>query len=396
VFWSWGPANSRLDHLFLSLDRSRKYYLLWFEWADDGYSDSRAVAYMAKGKLDSRQAASALLFAFYRGEEQEFVSENGRWTVSSAGLLSGDELISLAALIWPQSQRDESSSTGSNTPSPEMRVMETAPAQPHSAIDVLTLAEVMLKREAGRAFSGLALSIGDAFLRAAQALEACVQTLTEADVSGVHALARRGAAARHALDALSRLESRLPQSPGRFDELYQVLQTLAEQNPVEQRSRREPFPHDEADVESVSTREPQGALDLVREDELDDLEEQEPGGPVRVGELIRFPDPSDFDPVQLEGRIEDARLDELLAGARATPEEMALWTGIRMREHGGEPPRYHIVTLWEHVTDVGSRLVWANLHEDQGTVWERIGPCRTRAEVEQVLASMGQLSWNPW
>lgn len=145
-------------------------------------------------------------------------------------------------------------------------------------------------------------------------------------------------------------------------------------------------PHTEKPMFSSSDSEPSA-------DVLDAIEEAE-GRPTRVGELIRFPDRSEFNPVRLEGRIEHARVEQLLAGETPTMQELELWRTVEMREHGMQPPRYHMVSLWEHRGEGARGIVWANLHEDQGTVWERIGPCRTVREIEERLTALGQLRWN--
>ena len=66
-----------------------------------------------------------------------------------------------------------------------------------------------------------------------------------------------------------------------------------------------------------------------------------------------------------------------------------------MREHATEAPRYHLVALWEASDRRGRNLVWANLHEDGGTIWERIGPFRTLEEVVRKLRSLGELRLDP-
>jgi len=102
VSWNWSPANSRLDTLLISLDRGRRFYLLWLEWADDGFSDSRVVAYVPRGGQSETEAAAALIVSCYRGEAAEFGDQvGGPWEVWSSGLLSREELAGLAHEIWP-------------------------------------------------------------------------------------------------------------------------------------------------------------------------------------------------------------------------------------------------------------------------------------------------------
>jgi hypothetical protein len=222
VEWAWGPAHSRLDTLYLSLDRSRKFFLLWFEWADDGYSESRVVAYMPREGATANTAALAMTSATYRGEEQEYRSENGPWEVYSPGLLSHEELMFIAFSIWPAERKDRP-----QEPSYEPAEIAAAGSSYSArALDELMLAEVVLKREAHRALSGGVLGIGGMFLTASEAIEACSGTLTDGGVL-VPEKGDTATAARHAMEALTRLESRLPPSPDRFASVLKVLAELA-------------------------------------------------------------------------------------------------------------------------------------------------------------------------
>ena len=213
LWWSWAPAHDRVDHLYLSLDRTRKHYLLWFEWAEDGYSESRAVAFMPRAGADSRVAARAMVHAFYSGVEREFQSEEGRWHTAYPGLLSPEELEALASGVWPVAEG-------------EMR--KTTDARLGPILDELILAEVALRREGQRAISGCVLGIGSAFLRAAESLDRCSATICEQRGDSRAAGHARATAARNALLSLGKLESFLSPQPDRFQSLKSALGALAE------------------------------------------------------------------------------------------------------------------------------------------------------------------------
>jgi hypothetical protein len=99
--WSWSPMHSRVDKFFLSLDSARKYWLLWYEARDEGYSVSRVCAFMLRKRYsDAKDAAAALLECYYLGEEEEFESPGNFGEVWQAGVLSNEELDAMARHIW--------------------------------------------------------------------------------------------------------------------------------------------------------------------------------------------------------------------------------------------------------------------------------------------------------
>lgn len=126
VWWSWSPGNSRSEQLYLSFDRSRRFYLLWFEWSDDGFSESRIAAYVPRKGLDPRAAAISLITANYQGEEREYASAGGPWVGSSPGLLDSEELMLVAELIWSDIPGHHHSD------SPATDRQQTSPAVPNS------------------------------------------------------------------------------------------------------------------------------------------------------------------------------------------------------------------------------------------------------------------------
>jgi hypothetical protein len=181
---------------------------------------------MPRSGIGSNTAAFALVFALYCGDEREYESDNGRWTIQYPGLLSRDQLTMLAERIWPAVAQGESRElpradhgTGA--------VPSHAAGRMGSIIDELTLAEIVLRTEGQRALSGCVLGIGGAFLRAARAVESCINALTEpaAVASGTH-LMRAVAPATDALKAVVRLERWLPPAPGRFATTIAALEAI--------------------------------------------------------------------------------------------------------------------------------------------------------------------------
>jgi hypothetical protein len=117
--WSWSPMHSRCDSLFLSLDRTRKHWLLWFEWSDEGYSESRVVAYMPAPGLDTAAAARILVPYYYAEEEKEF-QENGRpGDVDATGVLSGPDWMRIVDALWPEAESAAPTFPRIHTPKPQ-------------------------------------------------------------------------------------------------------------------------------------------------------------------------------------------------------------------------------------------------------------------------------------
>jgi hypothetical protein len=97
-------------------------------------------------------------------------------------------------------------------------------------------------------------------------------------------------------------------------------------------------------------------------------------GPIRVAELVRYPSDGTFDTSQLEGGVDEGRLEALLDEAEPTEIELQAWRDTAMESHRCDAPGVHMVTLYILTQAPGHVLVWANLHEDRGSIWERIGP----------------------
>jgi hypothetical protein len=183
---------------------------------------------MTRKGVTAKQAAVSLVTASYRGEEEEYQSENGPWMVWTPGLLSREDLDSLASAIWPAAEQQH------NDDSPDdSRVQFRSPDSERQALtatvlDELTLTEGVLRREGQRAFSELALSIGGAFFQAADAVAACAEALTECRTEEkTDNMDNLRAQARRAIDSLTRLEEFLPKSPGRFESLWEALALVA-------------------------------------------------------------------------------------------------------------------------------------------------------------------------
>jgi hypothetical protein len=152
--------------------------------------------------------------AFYSGVEREYRSEEGRWHAADPGLLSAEELETLASRIWPVAEREE------------LRGTDDAPFG--AILDELVLGEVVLRREGQRAISGCVLGVGGAFLSAAESLARCSATICEQRDDPRAAREARATAARAALDFLAKLESFLPPRPDRFRSLKSALETVAD------------------------------------------------------------------------------------------------------------------------------------------------------------------------
>lgn len=101
VSWSWSPAHSRSDGLFLSLDSHRKHWLLWLEWTDDGDSELGVRAYVRCGDTSEIEAAGLLVECWYQREESEYADTGGPWEEVQSGLLSDDDFQAIGERIWP-------------------------------------------------------------------------------------------------------------------------------------------------------------------------------------------------------------------------------------------------------------------------------------------------------
>ena len=100
VAWNWSPAGSRVDDLYISMDRSRRYWMLWIDNTDADYALSRLGAYMPRGALTTKSAARRLVVFYYAREEQEFHTL-GPWEVWEPGQLSKRELRTIGEKLWP-------------------------------------------------------------------------------------------------------------------------------------------------------------------------------------------------------------------------------------------------------------------------------------------------------
>jgi hypothetical protein len=100
VGWSWSPAHSRFDYLYLSLDRSRHWWLLWLEWHDEE-KESRVFAYMPRQDTGESDAARRLVICAYTGERMEYDGpEDPFQEVVATGLLTAADLKAVARTVW--------------------------------------------------------------------------------------------------------------------------------------------------------------------------------------------------------------------------------------------------------------------------------------------------------
>ena len=93
--WSWSPAHSRSDTLWLCTDRRRYGWHLWEEASDweTGKPIYFEVAYGEPWRgVDAKRAAEELLAAAWRGEWEAWQSPGRGAFVVRAGLLDADDI----------------------------------------------------------------------------------------------------------------------------------------------------------------------------------------------------------------------------------------------------------------------------------------------------------------
>jgi hypothetical protein len=107
VCWSWSPANDRLDEYYITSNAKRTHWVLWF-----GYQhplDYRQVreprAYCSKEGLSDKAAAMLLLFMLFR-RDLDAHEDPGLWDEVKPGLLSAEEMSTLAAMIWSRPKEE--------------------------------------------------------------------------------------------------------------------------------------------------------------------------------------------------------------------------------------------------------------------------------------------------
>jgi len=200
------------------------------------------------------------------------------------------------------------------------------------------------------------------------------------------------------------LERRLPPARGRFAELHRVLEEIVGVPLGTWRPAPSPYDawgekDDDANRDVPSERDSANDEDMMSNADRDDVDavldalQGHAQGPDRLGELILPPDDADFDPSVIETHVSRERMTALLDGAQPNSAELALWRERQIEDVDACDIRWHVVTLWAGRDESGHPVVWANVHEDGGTYWHRVGPCATISEVEDALAELGRLQW---
>lgn len=411
----WWSARKQLasirDRLFLSVDPSRRAYLLWLERANNTRGETRLLAFMRRRGLDARTAASALLLTAYGTEGPHRARRCLAW---SAGLLAADDLVAALERLGLHHAREPRRAARVDRRPNGTGVPGWNRARILNAVETLESAALMLRQRLLRQFGGATRTAGAReLLRAANALEECVEALLSRRAHTPAGIVLTVGAARTALEALS---DRVRQRGGKrrrikwagFEPTEAILLEL-----IKMGTRLEPprLPDSEAQdqgmnwpawVASTSGRKRNWWDWASGESALSEL----PGvkavsaylerlrevadGPNAIGELVLFPCPEEFYYERLDGRIGARRFEALADGARPTPRELRLWRRIWMNEyHEGGPARTAL--FWRHRDEHGTPLVWAELCVCRGEVSERIGPHRTRRAVETHLRMFGRL-----
>jgi len=96
--WSWSPAHSRYDEY--ALHSGRKDWFLWVSFYDDfhGKIDRNIIGRMPKKGLDSENAATSLLKAFWYFDKNE--CDTDRPHRCNAAALSDEALEGIMGAVW--------------------------------------------------------------------------------------------------------------------------------------------------------------------------------------------------------------------------------------------------------------------------------------------------------
>lgn len=282
-----------------------------------------------------------------------------------------------------------------------------SPEQLSRTLDTLTLAEVVLTREAHRALSAPVYGVGNAYLSAAGAIEQCINAVASStqmpqrDRAGL----LKGASDR-ALIALSALASFLPPSTGRFAEAESALRKIAGACDVILQSAPPAVVIPTNRDESTRGHEPSAACDqsagsqrrfVAPPDFVDRLLERGEGGIGVAGFMYPLRD-TNFDPWRLEGRgVSDDRFAALTEGAPPTEDEVALWKEAeRNRIHEDGEGAWHPAILYRVTREGGDVLYAVVLQEDGGSWVDVFGPFHTPKAALENLRSRGELFDVSW
>jgi hypothetical protein len=404
LWWRWKEqvAPTR-DRLFLAPDKSGNAYLLWVERADHIACDTRVTAFVAQKDLDPEAAASALVLATYRGEKTT-ISASRRWLGWEPGILATDALLAIAERVGQRRALEPRAAACSKGQPRGGRAPRCGAARILNMADELILAAAALRPNNDRPRRGTATLEAYCGRLVADALEACARALTAADARTKAGMQRIAMAAGCASRALSKLfwewETSRPRRRKQFatlgrllSELTELPTSLAAEGPGGLQARSRLWGASVALTRSDDAPSVPGVGSL--DQRLEALQESFTG-PSAVGELVRFPNPADFQPDILEEWIDEERLNELYDGALPTAEELELWERLefKARSESLDAPCFHLVSVWMYPDKENTRLVWAYLHADHWDIWERIGPYRTIPELERHLRAIGRFRWS--
>lgn len=102
VEWAWSPGHSRQDLYYLSTNRSRTHWILWFGYFDD-YDTHRwehlPYAFGPKIGVSDKDAACELILAGWTNEIKNGDVDQFHFVVSE-GLLSLDDMLKIAECVW--------------------------------------------------------------------------------------------------------------------------------------------------------------------------------------------------------------------------------------------------------------------------------------------------------
>jgi len=137
-----------------------------------------------------------------------------------------------------------------------------------------------------------------------------------------------------------------------------------------------------------------GALSAPSRAALTRLFEQIDADPVQVGCLVCRPDPSEFDPAVLAGRIPKPRLEALASRAsEPTSEEIARWQIIRMARANEGGPGMYAVYGWQVADDRGRVRILVTLHVDEGEFEGVAGLFYSAEDAATSLSRFGNFAW---
>lgn len=104
VGWAWGPAHSRADYYFLSLNRTRSHWVLWLRWFESELTNRYMYVVYARAKrlkrVDDRTAAYYLLMDAWKGEAEHKEIEEPPHEIFEEGLLTTPMLDAIAEEVW--------------------------------------------------------------------------------------------------------------------------------------------------------------------------------------------------------------------------------------------------------------------------------------------------------